>query len=75
MQMKNEMTCRTCGPLKADLPFRREDGSIVIVRGLPVMRCLKCAMYFLEDRVVNEIHTLLALVRNGESLEVIPYAA
>ena len=77
--MKDEMTCRTCGaklkPVRADLPFRREDDSVVIVRGLPVKRCSKCAMYFLEDRVITKIHELLALIRNGSQLEVIPYAA
>jgi YgiT-type zinc finger domain-containing protein len=79
MHMKNEMTCRTCGarlkPVKADLPFRREDGSIVIVRGLPVVKCPDCSTYFLQDRVINQIHMLLTLVRNGAGLEVIPYAA
>jgi YgiT-type zinc finger domain-containing protein len=79
MKMRNEMTCGACGanlkPVQADLPFRREDDSIVIVRGLPVMRCPKCATYFLEDQVITKIHQLLALIRNGAQLEVIPYAA
>ena len=77
--MKNDMTCRTCGaklkPVRADLPFRREDDSIVIVRGLPVKKCSECAIYFLEDRVITKIHELLTLIRNGSQLEVIPYAA
>lgn len=77
--MRDDMTCRTCGAklkmVRADLPFKREDDSIVIVRGLPVKKCSECAMYFLEDRVITKIHELLALIRNGASLEVIPYAA
>jgi YgiT-type zinc finger domain-containing protein len=77
--MKYDMTCRTCGarlrPVRADLPFRRDDDSIVIVRGLPVQRCSECAMYFLEDRVITKIHELLALIRNGSQLEIISYAA
>ena len=79
MKMNNEMTCRTCGarlkPVRADLPFRREDDSIVIVRGLPVLRCSKCTMYFLEDRVVTKIQELLVLIKKGSRLDVIPYAA
>jgi YgiT-type zinc finger domain-containing protein len=79
MSMKNEMNCKTCGSrlklVRADLPFRREDDSIVIVRGLPVMRCPRCAIYFLEDHVITKIRELLALIRSGSRLEVIPYAA
>ncbi len=79
MSTDNEMTCRTCGarlrPTQADLPFRREDGSIVVVRSLPVMKCPGCSTYFLQDRVINEIHRLLARVREGYGLQVIPFAA
>lgn len=79
MKMSHEMTCRTCGaplkPVRADLPFRRDDDSIVIVRGLPVMRCTQCSVYFLEDRVITKIQELLLLIKNGPRLDVIPYAA
>jgi YgiT-type zinc finger domain-containing protein len=79
MKMNHEMTCRTCGarlkPVRADLPFRREDDSIVIVRGLPVMRCTRCSVYFLEDRVITKIQELLLLIKNGSRLDIIPYAA
>jgi YgiT-type zinc finger domain-containing protein len=77
--MKDDMTCRTCGaklkPARADLPFRRGDDSIVIVRGLPVMRCTECAVYFLEDSVITKIQELLVLIKKGSRLDVIPYAA
>ena len=77
--MKDDMTCRTCGAklksVRADLPFRRKDDSVVIVRGLPVKRCSECTMYFLEDRVITKIHELLTFIKNGSRLEVIPYAA
>lgn len=77
--MRDDMTCRSCGAklklVRADLPFKREDDSIVIVRGLPVKRCSECSMYFLEDGVITRIHELLDLIRNGSSLEIIPYAA
>ena len=79
MNMKNEMTCRTCGaklkPVRADLPFRREDESIVIVRGLPVMRCTVCSVYFLEDSVITKIQELITLIRKSSQLDVISYAA
>ena len=79
MKMNHEMTCRTCGarlkPVRADLPFRREDDSIVIVRGLPVMRCTECGVCFLEDHVITKIQELLVLIKSGSRLDVIPYAA
>jgi len=79
MKMNHEMTCRTCGaplkPVRADLPFRREDDSIVIVRGLPVMRCTECSVYFLEDSVITKIQELITLIRSNSQLDVISYAA
>jgi len=79
MKMSHEMTCRTCGarlkPVRADLPFRREDDSIVIVRGLPVMRCTECSVYFLEDSVITKIQELLVLIKNDSRLDIISYAA
>jgi hypothetical protein len=53
----------------------RQEGSIVIIRGLPVLYCGKCPEYLLEDCVMARVEPLLQLVREGTKLEIVHLAA
>ena len=50
------MKCHTCGSglknLTTDLPFKRDEHSIVIVKNLPVLQCGNCGDYLLDDSVM-----------------------
>lgn len=58
-----------------DLPFKLREGSIVIIRGLPVLQCGKCPGYLLEDYVMVQVEELLKSVREGTELEIVHFAA
>lgn len=65
------MRCTVCGAAlrttKTDLPFKVTDTAIVILKSLPVVQCVKCAEYLIEDAVlrrVGEIHLTTALAIN-----------
>ena len=58
-----------------DLPFKVGESSIVIVKGLPVIHCLHCNEYVLEDRVMAHIERILESVDKTAELEVVRYAA
>lgn len=35
-----------------DLPFKRDENSIVIVKNLPVLQCGNCGEYLIDDSVM-----------------------
>ncbi len=73
------MKCTVCGadlkPAKTDLPFKVSDTSIVILKTLPVLQCVKCPEYLIEDAVLRRVDEILARVDGGTELEIIRYAA
>lgn len=73
------MRCTVCSaelePTKTDLPFKVSDSTIVILESLPVLQCVKCPEYLIEDRVLRRVDELLARVDGGTELEIIRYAA
>jgi YgiT-type zinc finger domain-containing protein len=52
------MNCCKCGSvlelLATDLPFKLSKRSIVIVRDLPVLQCIACSHYEIEDAVMGQ---------------------
>ena len=73
------MKCTVCGsPLRAtvtDLPFKLQETSIVIVRGIPVLQCEGCPEYLLEDGVLETVDTMLRRADRAAELEILRYAA
>ena len=73
------MMCRTCGSVMqdrvTDLPFKVGETAIVIVKGLPVVQCLRCNEYVLADAVMEHVEKLLAGANKTAELEVVRYAA
>jgi len=73
------MRCTVCGaelkPTTTDLPFKVSDSTIVILKSLPVVQCVKCPEYLIEDAVLRRVDELLARVDGGTELEIIRYAA
>ena len=58
-----------------DLPFKVGDTAIVILKSLPVLQCVKCPEYLIEDAVLQRVDQILARVDGGTELEIIRYAA
>lgn len=73
------MKCAVCGGelsrITTDLPFKINDTSIVILKGLPLMQCAKCPEYLMEDEVLRRVDEILAKVERGTELEIVRYAA
>ena len=73
------MKCTVCGadlqPAKTDLPFKVSDATIVILKTLPVLQCVACREYLIEDVVLRRVDEILARVDGGTELEIIRYAA
>ena len=73
------MRCTVCGAefraATTDRPFKVSDRTIVILKSLPVVQCVKCPKYLIEDAVLRRVDELLARVDGGTELEVIRYAA
>ena len=73
------MKCAVCGAdlIKAtsDLPFKVNDTSIVILKGLPVFQCARCPEYLIEDEVLRRVDEILSKVKGGTELEIVRYAA
>jgi YgiT-type zinc finger domain-containing protein len=80
---KNEeetfMKCQTCGAkmssIVTDLPFKRSETTIVILKGLPVSQCENCSEYLLDDSVLQRVEKLLERVDTSAELEILRYAA
>ncbi len=73
------MKCHVCGSeLRAvitDLPFKRTERTIVVIKDLPVLQCQNCTEYSLEDSVLAAVDEILEEVDEAAELEVIKYAA
>ena len=72
------MRCTVCGAelktTRTDLPFKVSDRAIIILKGLPVLECVKCPEYLLEDAVLRRVDELLARIDGETELEIIRYA-
>ena len=73
------MTCHVCGgkieQLTTNLPFKVDDNSIVIIKGLPVLQCRNCSEYLIEDAVMARVDVILNRIDAGAELEVLSYVA
>ena len=73
------MRCTVCGAelktTRTDLPFKVSTRAIIILKGLPVLECVKCPEYLLEDAVLRRVDELLARIDGETELEIIRYAA
>lgn len=73
------MRCTVCGAdlrtTNTDLPFKVSDTAIVILKSLPVVQCVKCPEYLIEDEVLRRVDEILMRVDGGTELEIIRYAA
>lgn len=73
------MKCHVCGshmhPVETDLPFKVNEGSIVILKGLPVLQCGNCREYLIEDAVMARVDAMLLKVPGDAELEILRYAA
>jgi len=71
-------TCSICGgkleKLFTDLPFKINDNSIVIIKGLPVLQCQNCSEYLIEDAVMEKVDVILSKIEKTAELEVLSYA-
>ena len=72
------MTCHNCGGelenLITNLPFKTDDDSIVIIKGLPVLQCKNCGEYLIEDAVMEKVDSILRRIDKTTELEVLSYA-
>jgi hypothetical protein len=57
------------------LPFKVDDTTIVIMKGLPVLQCETCSEYLLDDTVMKRMEEILDKVDSAAELEIIRYAA
>jgi YgiT-type zinc finger domain-containing protein len=61
--------------ITTDLPFKINDNSIVIMKELPVIQCVGCSEYLLDDTVLERVDAIVEKVDVAAELEVIRYAA
>lgn len=73
------MKCHVCGGTLqrgvTDLPFKVSQGTIVVIKGLPVLQCDNCTEYSLEDAVMVQVDRILERADEAAELEVVRYAA
>lgn len=73
------MKCQVCGlqmqSITTDLPFKINDKTIVIIKKLPVIQCVGCSEYLLDDTVLERVDAIVEKVDSAAELEVIRYAA
>ena len=73
------MKCHICGgnlnPTRTDLPFKRDEKSIVILKDIPIFQCENCQEYLIEDPVMAEVESIMAGVNPTAELEIFRYAA
>lgn len=71
------MKCHDCGAnlekTATDIPFKRGEGSIVILKKLPVLQCENCAQFLIEDPTMERIDELLDRIDKSAELEVLSY--
>lgn len=59
----------------ADLPFKVDDTTIVIVKGLPVVQCGRCPEDLIDDEALGRVDEIVAKVEGGAELEIVRYHA
>jgi YgiT-type zinc finger domain-containing protein len=73
------MTCHACGAKLrktiTDLPFKLKQGSIIIIKQLPVLQCGNCSEYLIQDVVMEKVDKLLTRVDTAVEVEILNYAA
>ncbi len=73
------MKCHVCGSqmqsITTDLPFKANVITIVIMKELPVIQCVGCSEYLLDDPVLERVDAIIKKVDTAAELEVIRYAA
>ncbi len=73
------MKCHVCGSkmenMITDLPFKINQTTIVILKGLPVSQCISCREYLLDDSVMESVEGILERVDSEAELEILKYAA
>lgn len=73
------MKCHTCGgeleKIVTDLPFKVSQGSIIIIKRLPVLQCRNCSEYLIKDPVMQKVDELLNKVNTAVEVEILNYAA
>jgi YgiT-type zinc finger domain-containing protein len=73
------MKCHVCGAdlvrLVTDLPFKRSETTIVIVKDLPILQCAACSQYLLEDPVMERVDEILDSADSRAELEIVRFAA
>lgn len=71
------MNCHICGGnyerKSADLPFRLDYHSIVIIKALPILECDNCREYTIEDQVMKKVEEILDSVDNSVELEIVDF--
>jgi YgiT-type zinc finger domain-containing protein len=72
------MICHVCGgrliKVSTDLPFKITQGSIIIIKDLPVLQCQNCQEYLIEDPIMEKIDHLLSHVDKTTELEILKFA-
>ena len=73
------MKCKICESnlknVTTDLPFKRDEHSIIIVKNLPVLQCSNCGEYLIEDNVMAWIEAAFERISPDTELEIVRYAA
>jgi len=73
------MKCHICGgeleKIVTDLPFKVSQGSIIIIKRLPVLQCRNCSEYLIKDPVMQKVDKLLNKVNTAVEVEILNYAA
>lgn len=73
------MKCTVCGArmraTTSDLPFKTTEETILILRSLPVLQCVNCAQYLIEDAVLRRVDEILESIDGAAELQIIRYAA
>ena len=72
------MRCHNCGAelekVISDLPFKIKEGSIIIIKRLPVLQCQNCNEYLIEDSVMEKVNRILSRTDKIAELEILSYA-
>jgi len=72
------MNCNKCGDklerIITDLPFKIENGGIIIIKELPVLQCPNCNEYLIEDSVMEKVDEILEHTDKTAEVEILSYA-
>jgi YgiT-type zinc finger domain-containing protein len=72
------VNCHNCGGklenVITDLPFKISRSSIIIIKRLPVLQCLNCNEYVIEDAVMENVDCVLSKIDSTAELEILNYA-